>query len=208
MTPNLNRRAFLATSASLATLAVGANPPKPVGNGQPIAISSGSKKVVEIAMEKMKAGADPLDAAIDGVAVVEADPDDHSVGIGGTPNELGVVELDASVMHGPTHGGGAVAGLKNIMHPAAVARMVMQRTRHVLLVGDYATQFAREHGFPEVDLTTEVPTASSTPASSSSASPRTASSIRQASPVRQPTTFTTAIALERMLPIHCWLDSD
>ena len=156
MTPNLNRRSFLATSASLATLAVGASPPKPVGNGQPIAISSGSKKVVEIAMERMKAGADPLDAAIDGVAVVEADPDDHSVGLGGTPNEEGVVELDASVMHGPTHGGGAVAGLKNIMHPAAVARVVMQRTRHVLLVGDYATKFAREHGFPEVDLTTEV----------------------------------------------------
>jgi N4-(beta-N-acetylglucosaminyl)-L-asparaginase len=119
-------------------------------------ICSGSKKVVEIAMEKVKAGADPLDAAIEGVAVVEADPDDHSVGLGGTPNEEGVVELDASVMHGRTHGAAGVAGIRNIMHPAAVARAVMKRTRHVLLVGDNALKFAREHGFPEVDLTTEV----------------------------------------------------
>ena len=58
-------------------------------------------------------------------------------------------------MHGPTHGGAGVAGLRNIMHPAAVARTVMKKTRHVLLVGDNALKFAKEQGFPETDLTTE-----------------------------------------------------
>ena len=117
-------------------------------------IASGNLKTVEIAMEMIKKGADPLDAVIEGVAIVEADPNDHSVGLGGTPNEEGVVELDAAVMHGATHGGAGVAGLRNIMHPAAVARTIMKKTRHVLLVGDNALKFAREQGFPETDLTT------------------------------------------------------
>jgi N4-(beta-N-acetylglucosaminyl)-L-asparaginase len=156
MKPSLNRRTFMSVgTTSVATLAVGAAPPKALGPRRPVVIASGTKKVVEIAMERVRAGADPLDAAIDGVAVVEADPNDHTVGIGGTPNEDGVVELDAAVMHGPTHGAGAVAALRNIMHPAAVARVVMQRTKHVLLVGDNALKFAKDHGFPEVDLGTD-----------------------------------------------------
>jgi N4-(beta-N-acetylglucosaminyl)-L-asparaginase len=106
-------------------------------------------------MELIRQGADPLDAAIAGVAIVEADPDDHTVGLGGIPNEDGIVELDAAVMHGPTHGGGAVASIRNIMHPAAVARLVMKRTDHCLLVGEGAYRFARMHGFPHVDLLTE-----------------------------------------------------
>src|SRR5947209_13082234 len=58
-------------------------------------------------------------------------------------------------MHGPTHGGGAVASLRNIVHPAAVARMVMKRTDHCLLVGEGALRFARQHGFKEEDLLTD-----------------------------------------------------
>jgi N4-(beta-N-acetylglucosaminyl)-L-asparaginase len=58
-------------------------------------------------------------------------------------------------MHGPTHGGGSVASIRNIMHPAAVARLVMRRTRHCLLVGEGALRFARAHGFPEVNLLTD-----------------------------------------------------
>ena len=109
----LNRRHFLGTTAalSLGSLAIGAAEPKPTGTKRPIVISSGGPKTVEIAMEMIKNGADPLDAAIAGVAIVEADPNDHSVGLGGTPNEDGVVELDAAVMHGPTHGGAGVAAL-------------------------------------------------------------------------------------------------
>lgn len=153
----VNRRTFLsATAASLATTALGALPQKPPGPKKPIVIASANgMRTVEKAMELLRAGADPLDAAIAGVAIVEADPNDHTVGYGGIPNEDGVVELDASVMHGPTHGGGAVASLRNIMHPAAVARLVMKRTDHCLLVGEGALRFAKMHGFPEVDLLTD-----------------------------------------------------
>ena len=156
----LNRRDFMGTTAfsslTLSSLAIGASEPKATGPRRPVVIASSNLKTVEIAMELIRKGADPLDAAIAGVAIVEADPNEHSVGIGGTPNEDGVVELDASVMHGPTHGGAGVAALRNIVHPAAVARTIMKKTRHVLLVGDNALKFAREQGFPETDLTTEV----------------------------------------------------
>jgi N4-(beta-N-acetylglucosaminyl)-L-asparaginase len=158
MQPKPNRRQFIGTTAlsglSLSSLAIGAADPKPPGTKRPIVITSGNPKTAEIAMEMIKKGADPLDAVIAGVAIVEADPNDHSVGLGGTPNEDGIVELDASVMHGPTHGGAGVAGLRNIMHPAAVARTIMKKTRHVLLVGDNALKFAKEQGFPETDLLT------------------------------------------------------
>ena len=106
-------------------------------------------------MEILKAGGDPLDAVIAGVNIVEDDPDDMSVGYGGLPNEDGVVELDASVMYGPTHSAGAVASLRNIKNPSKVARLVMERTDHVLLVGEGALKFARAHGFKEEDLLTE-----------------------------------------------------
>ena len=89
------------------------------------------------------------------MAIVEADPPTTRSACGGLPNEDGVVELDAAVMHGPTHGGGSVASIRNIIHPAAVARLVMKRTRHCLLVGDGALRFARAHGFPEVNLLTD-----------------------------------------------------
>jgi N4-(beta-N-acetylglucosaminyl)-L-asparaginase len=143
-------------AASLSTLAIGAGPVKPAGDKKPVIVASGNGlAAVKKAMELVKNGHDPLDAAIEGVAIVEADPSDHSVGYGGLPNEDGVVELDAAVMHGPTHGGGSVASIRNIMHPAAVARLVMMRTRHCLLVGEGALRFARAHGFPEINLLTE-----------------------------------------------------
>ena len=154
----MSRRHFIGSTAvaSLSTLAIGAAPVKPVGSKRPIAVSSSNGlRTVEKAIELVKKGHDPLDAAIEGVAIVEADPKDHSVGYGGLPNEDGVVELDAAVMHGPTHGGGSVASIRNIMHPAAVARLVMQRSRHCLIVGEGALRFARAHGFPEVNLLTE-----------------------------------------------------
>lgn len=158
MSSNLNRREFLSASAAagLGAAALGASAPRPVGDQRPVVVSSANGlRTVEKAMELIRAGADPLDAAIEGVAIVEADPTDHSVGYGGIPNEEGVVELDAAVMHGPTHGGGAVASLRNVMHPAAVARLVMKRTDHCLLVGEGALKFARAHGVPEVNLLTD-----------------------------------------------------
>lgn len=124
--------------------------------GGPIVIASANGlQAVGKAMEVIRGGADALDAVIAGVNLVEDDPNDHSVGYGGLPNEEGVVELDAAVMHGPTHRGGAVASLRNIRNPSKVARIVMERTDHVLLVGEGALRFARAHGFQEENLLTD-----------------------------------------------------
>ncbi|HXG00456.1 MAG TPA: N(4)-(beta-N-acetylglucosaminyl)-L-asparaginase [Bacteroidota bacterium] len=121
-----------------------------------VAISSGNGlPAVSKAVEMIREGADALDAVIAGVNIVEDDPNDTSVGYGGLPNEEGVVELDAAVMHGPTHRAGAVAALRNIKNPSKVARLVMERTDHVLLVGEGALRFARAHGFIEENLLTD-----------------------------------------------------
>jgi N4-(beta-N-acetylglucosaminyl)-L-asparaginase len=104
---------------------------------------------------KLAEGGDPLDVAIEVVKVTEADPNDDSVGLGGLPNEDGVVQLDAACMYGPRHKSGAVGCIENIMHPSEVARLVMERTDHCLLVGKGAYEFARKHGHPHVDLLTE-----------------------------------------------------
>jgi N4-(beta-N-acetylglucosaminyl)-L-asparaginase len=107
------------------------------------------------AVELMKAGRDTLDAVIAGVNIVELDPRDTSVGYGGLPNEDGVVELDASCMHGPSRRGGAVGALRNIKTPSKVAQLVLSETDHMMLVGEGALRFARAHGFKEEDLLTE-----------------------------------------------------
>jgi N4-(beta-N-acetylglucosaminyl)-L-asparaginase len=107
------------------------------------------------AMEVIKAGGDTLDAVIAGVNIVELDPNDTSVGYGGLPNEEGVVELDASVMHGPTRRGGSVASIRGIKTPSNVAKLVMTETDHMMLAGDGALRFAKAHGFKEEDLLTE-----------------------------------------------------
>jgi N4-(beta-N-acetylglucosaminyl)-L-asparaginase len=130
--------------------ATGARPARPV------AISSqNGLPTVTRTVERMNQGIDPLEAIVEGIAIVEDDPDDTSVGYGGLPNERGVVQLDASVMHGPTHRAGAVAALENIRNPARVAWLVMQRTDHVLLVGKGALDFAKAHGFKEENLLTD-----------------------------------------------------
>ncbi len=114
----------------------------------------GTGCVVE-AMHRINNGDDPADAVVAGVALVENDPDDHSVGYGGLPNELGVVQLDSSVMHGPTHKAGAVAAIEDIKNPAAVALKVLKYTDHALLVGAGAKRFALQMGFKEENLLTE-----------------------------------------------------
>jgi len=105
--------------------------------------------------EALRGGADPLDVAIEVVKVQEADPADDSVGLGGLPNAEGVVQLDAACMYGPRHKSGAVACLENILHPSEVARLVLERTDHCLLVGQDAYRFARQHGHAHVELLTE-----------------------------------------------------
>ncbi len=122
----------------------------------PASISSANGlRTVERALRLIVDGVDPVRAVVEGVGIVEADPEDMTVGLGGLPNEDGVVQLDASVMHGPTHKAGAVAALENIVHPAAVALKVLQTTDHVLIVGEGALRFARRHGFEEAELLTD-----------------------------------------------------
>jgi N4-(beta-N-acetylglucosaminyl)-L-asparaginase len=101
-------------------------------------------------------GADVLDALIAGINILELDPEEDSVGYGGLPNAEGVVQLDASVMHGSTKRAGAVGCLEGVRTPSLVAKKVMEETDHHLLVGRDARQFARNMGFKiESDLNTE-----------------------------------------------------
>lgn len=107
------------------------------------------------AFRMITAGADVLDAVIAGVNIVELDPEDTSVGYGGLPNAEGVVQLDASVMHGPLKRAGAVGCLEGVRTPSLVAKAVMEQTDHLLLVGKGAQRFARNLGFKiERDLNT------------------------------------------------------
>ena len=104
---------------------------------RPIIISAANGfKHLDDGMAVLKAGGDTLDAALAVVTKVENDPEDDSVGLGGLPNEDGVVELDASVMHGPTRRAGAVASLQKVKNPSLVAKTVMEKTNHVFLVGE------------------------------------------------------------------------
>lgn len=123
----------------------------------PTAIASGNGVVaVAEAVRVMQNGGDTLEAVVRGVNIVELDPDDISVGYGGLPNEDGVVQLDASVMHGPTRGAGSVGALEGVRTPSRVAVAVMRYTDHVMLVGEGARLFARRMGFDvDEDLVTE-----------------------------------------------------
>lgn len=106
------------------------------------------------ALHEIKAGASPLNAVVAGVTLIEDDPEELTVGYGGLPNEDGVVELDAAVMDGPTNRGAGVAAMQKIRHAAQVARLIMQRTNRVLLVGEGARRFAIANGFAEENLLT------------------------------------------------------
>ena len=118
--------------------------------------NGGPRTSVEEAFLRMTRGDDVLDALIAGVNICELDPADDSVGYGGLPNALGVVQLDASCMHGPRRRAGAVAALEGIRTPSLVARAVADLTDHHLLVGHGAQEFARSLGFKvEEDLNTE-----------------------------------------------------
>jgi N4-(beta-N-acetylglucosaminyl)-L-asparaginase len=150
----LNRRQWMMGSASLAGaaqagLGQGAGPKNIV-----ISSANGTAPCAK-AMEMLNAGADTLDAVIAGVNIIELDPNDTSVGYGGLPNEEGVVELDASVMHGPTRRCGAVAGIQTVKTPSHIAKLVMEKTTHVLLVGEGAGRFAQAWGYPKENLLTE-----------------------------------------------------
>lgn len=163
---SLSRRGFISLSAAAAAgslvdsgsaEAVQEAPSVPSApRGGPVALAStNGLRAVERAYKLMTEGADPLDAAIAGVNIQELDPKDYSVGLGGLPNEEGVVQLDASCMHGPTRRAGAVAALEGIATPSLVAKAVMDYTDHILLVGEGAKRFALSMGFKSQELLTE-----------------------------------------------------
>ncbi len=166
-----SRRDFLASSAAAAAASLlvpataradGTLPAESAGGGaalaraRPTVISSDNGlRGVKVAYDQIVAGGDTLDAVIAGVNIQELDPDDTSVGLGGLPNRDGVVQLDASCMHGPTKRAGAVGCLEDIATPSLVAKAVMDYTDHIMLVGRDAKRFALEMGFKEQNLLTE-----------------------------------------------------
>jgi N4-(beta-N-acetylglucosaminyl)-L-asparaginase len=162
----LSRREFIAQSATAAAslslteqlhalkLAAPALPLSAAGPVRVISSTNGLRGVAR-AYELLQRGDDTLDAIIAGVNIQELDPDDDSVGLGGLPNERGVVQLDASCMHGPTRRAGSVGCLEDIATPSLVAKAIMDYTDHIMLVGADARQFAVEMGFRTQTLLTE-----------------------------------------------------
>lgn len=163
MPETFSRRAFIGTAGAAAAAAALPGPAgaieapavrRPVQNHFAAVSSGNGLRAVNRAFELVEAGTDTLDAAVEGVKIQELDPADNSVGYGGLPNEEGVVQLDASCMHGPTKRAGAVAALEGIKTPSEVARLVLKYTNHILLVGEGARRFALSYGFQAENLLT------------------------------------------------------
>ncbi|WDI43152.1 isoaspartyl peptidase/L-asparaginase [Bremerella sp. P1] len=112
-------------------------------------------EATRLAWQKLEAGSPLIDACVDGVTLVEDDPDELTVGYGGLPDEQGHVSLDAAVMDGRSHRGGSIIGLSGVRHVSKVALRLMRESRRVMLHGDGADAFARACGFPTEDLLTE-----------------------------------------------------
>jgi N4-(beta-N-acetylglucosaminyl)-L-asparaginase len=144
-------------AAAAVGMAAASSPAQDTGGEiRPVAVASANGlEAVQLAAQRMAAGTSPVEAAVEGVGLVEADPEDVSVGYGGLPNAAGIVQLDACCMDGPTMRAGAVAAIEGFRHPARVAYELMRRTTRVLLVGEGAARFARFVGFEEENLLTE-----------------------------------------------------
>ncbi|HYN14483.1 MAG TPA: N(4)-(beta-N-acetylglucosaminyl)-L-asparaginase [Terriglobales bacterium] len=163
----ISRRDFLATAALGSTsmamgLAAGpqegkhmTRPPAPASKRPALISKTTGLHSLDAAYDLLRRGGDTLDAVTLVCKAQEDDPNDQTVGLGGLPNEDGVVELDASCMHGPTRRAGAVGAVKNIKNVSLLARAVMDHTGHVMLVGEGAERFAEKMGFPKENLLTE-----------------------------------------------------
>lgn len=158
-----NRRKFIKASALGASVIAVSKPAfsntlRPeifIVTGKPIVISTWDFGIAanKEAWKTLEKGGRALDAVEAGAKIPEADLHNHSVGRAGYPDRDGHVTLDACIMD-EFGNCGAVAGMEYIAHPISVARLVMEKTPHVLLVGDGATQFAVEHGFKKEKLLT------------------------------------------------------
>jgi len=155
---SISRRDFvsaaIAGSLSLGLLRKQAN--AQAGGKRPIIVCANNGfNYLDDAYAFLARGGDTLDAALKVVKGPEDDPNDTSVGLGGLPDEEGVVELDACCMHGPTRRAGSVGGVRNIKNVSQVAKAVMNNTGHVMLVGEGAERFAIAMGFPRENLLTD-----------------------------------------------------
>jgi L-asparaginase / beta-aspartyl-peptidase len=117
--------------------------------------SDSAKEFLKIGIEILKKNGPIMDAVECSIRGVESNAEDHGVGLGGIPNLLGVVQLDASFMEGRTRNAGAVAALEGFLHPITVARKVMETSPHVFLVGPGAAIFAERMGCEKGDLLTD-----------------------------------------------------
>jgi N4-(beta-N-acetylglucosaminyl)-L-asparaginase len=161
----VSRRDFLTTavvgSLSLGLVGESKGQQSKEGTGSPagkrpiIVCASRGFNYLDDAYAFLAGGGDTLDAALRVVKGPEDDPNDTTVGLGGLPNEEGVVELDACCMHGPSRMAGAVGGVRNIKNVSLVSKAVMKHTGHVMLVGEGAERFAVALGFPRENLLTE-----------------------------------------------------
>lgn len=154
----ITRRTFLAgTALGLANATAMAQPNQTRGeqSGEaPLVVSTWpfGKSANDIAIKVLLQGGSHLDAVEQGVRLLEAQGADNSIGLTGTPNAAGVVQLDACIMLGPGHKAGSVAALEGIRHPISVARRLMEKTKHVMIVGEGARMFALEQGFEHVEV--------------------------------------------------------
>jgi N4-(beta-N-acetylglucosaminyl)-L-asparaginase len=166
MSSSLTRRRFLFKSGSLSMslpllggLAESLFAKQTSGHRAPVLLCSralkGAGKILSPGWDILVETDQVLDAIEKSANISELDPEDTTVGYGGNPNEDGIVQLDASVMYGPTHNCGSVAALEGIKTPSSVARLVMERTDHIHLVGKGAQKFALMHGFKIENLLTE-----------------------------------------------------
>jgi N4-(beta-N-acetylglucosaminyl)-L-asparaginase len=174
----IDRRLFIRNASATVAMGVATNPadllaparfPAPAvqtgRTSRPVVISDysgfayrngGTENAVERAFRLMTSGTDVLDSLIAGVNIPELDPEETGIGYGALPNADGVVQLDASCMHGPKRRAGAVAGIEGVRTPSVVAKAVADHTDHHLLAGKGAQEFARAMGFEiEDDLNTE-----------------------------------------------------
>lgn len=152
-----SRRKFLASASAglIGTIGgLGSTARSGKGPGPTVIATWNNDTAVSKAWEVIARGGRALDAVEQGVRLVEADPNDQSVGYGGRPDREGRVTLDASIMD-EAGNCGAVCFLQDIKHPISVARRVMEETPHVMLAGEGARQFALQEGFKEEPLLTE-----------------------------------------------------
>jgi N4-(beta-N-acetylglucosaminyl)-L-asparaginase len=153
MSEGISRRSALGLGAAAA---LGAGTARAAGVDDPVAVVSTwdfGKAANAAALARFKARGSALDAVEAGARVPEADPANHSVGYGGYPDRDGHVTLDAIIMD-DRGGVGAVAGLEDVVHAVSVARLVMEKTPHTLLVGEGATRFALDQGMKRTKLLT------------------------------------------------------